>query len=100
MAVHVGLVGNRPCVGVGDDGHRPPTEVVNGGLLIGGLYRGGGFRRLRHERYGEACAAAYNPEANVLVPRRSLAEERTTPASKAAIVWLERVGDQAPGRVS
>src|SRR5690606_2223891 len=37
------------------------------------------------------CAAAYYPEANVLVPLESAAEESNTPASKAVIVRLEPV---------
>lgn len=35
------------------------------------------------------CAAAYFPEANVLVPLESAAEESNTPVSKAVIVRLE-----------
>ncbi|KQM81131.1 FdhF/YdeP family oxidoreductase [Agromyces sp. Leaf222] len=35
------------------------------------------------------CAAAYYPEANVLVPLESAAEESNTPVSKAVIVRLE-----------
>ncbi len=38
------------------------------------------------------CAAAYYPEANVLVPLASAAEESNTPVSKAVIVRLESVG--------
>ena len=34
------------------------------------------------------CAAAYFPEANVLVPLESAAEESNTPVSKAVIVRL------------
>lgn len=41
------------------------------------------------------CAAAYYPEANVLVPLASAAEESNTPASKAVIVRLEPVGARA-----
>ncbi|MET3141790.1 UNVERIFIED_ORG: formate dehydrogenase major subunit [Arthrobacter sp. UYEF10] len=37
------------------------------------------------------CAAAYYPEANVLVPLESVAEGSQTPASKAVIVRLEPV---------
>jgi len=37
------------------------------------------------------CAAAYYPEANVLVPLESVAEGSQTPASKAVIVKLEPV---------
>ncbi|MFJ5862585.1 FdhF/YdeP family oxidoreductase [Pseudarthrobacter sp. NPDC092439] len=38
------------------------------------------------------CAAAYYPEANVLVPLESVAEGSQTPVSKAVIVKLEPVG--------
>jgi len=37
------------------------------------------------------CAAAYYPEANVLVPLDSVAEGSQTPVSKAVIVRLEPV---------
>ncbi|MFO7690301.1 MAG: FdhF/YdeP family oxidoreductase [Cryobacterium sp.] len=36
------------------------------------------------------CAAAYYPEANVLVPLDSVAEQSNTPVSKAVLVRLER----------
>ncbi|MEO8529067.1 MAG: FdhF/YdeP family oxidoreductase [Pseudolysinimonas sp.] len=39
----------------------------------------------------KGCAAAYYPEANVLVPLASAAEESNTPVSKAVIVRLEPV---------
>jgi anaerobic selenocysteine-containing dehydrogenase len=35
------------------------------------------------------CVAAYFPEANVLVPLNSTAEESNTPASKSVIVRFE-----------
>ena len=37
------------------------------------------------------CAAAYFPEANVLIPLQSVARESNTPVSKAVIIRLERV---------
>ena len=37
------------------------------------------------------CAAAYFPEANVLVPLDSVAETSNTPTSKAIVVRLEPV---------
>jgi len=37
------------------------------------------------------CAAAYYPEANVLVPLKSAATGSNTPVSKAVIVRLEAV---------
>jgi anaerobic selenocysteine-containing dehydrogenase len=36
------------------------------------------------------CAAAYFPEANVLVPLESVAERSNTPASKSVPITLER----------
>ncbi|HWH97687.1 MAG TPA: FdhF/YdeP family oxidoreductase, partial [Pseudolysinimonas sp.] len=39
----------------------------------------------------KGCAAAYYPEANVLVPLTSAAEESNTPVSKAVIVRLEPI---------
>ena len=39
----------------------------------------------------KGCAAAYYPEANVLVPLDSVAEGSQTPVSKAVIVRLEPV---------
>ncbi|MET3935753.1 FdhF/YdeP family oxidoreductase [Arthrobacter sp. OAP107] len=49
------------------------------------------MRKLRVVSYPTAsgCAAAYYPEANVLVPLESVAEGSNTPASKAVIVRLE-----------
>jgi len=41
------------------------------------------------------CAAAYFPEANVLVPLDSTAEVSNTPTSKSVIIRLERAA--APG---
>jgi molybdopterin-dependent oxidoreductase alpha subunit len=42
------------------------------------------------------CAAAYFPEANVLVPLDSTAEGSQTPTSKQIIVRLERAADPPP----
>jgi formate dehydrogenase major subunit len=39
----------------------------------------------------KGCAAAYYPEANVLVPLSSASEESNTPVSKAVIVRLEPI---------
>ncbi|GAA2034789.1 FdhF/YdeP family oxidoreductase [Agromyces tropicus] len=54
-------------------------------------------RRLPNQRLvayptARGCAAAYYPEANVLVPLASAAEVSNTPVSKAVIVRLEAVG--------
>jgi molybdopterin-dependent oxidoreductase alpha subunit len=40
------------------------------------------------------CAATYFPEANVLVPVRSVAEKSNTPASKSVVISLSRAADQ------
>ncbi|MCY1376401.1 putative oxidoreductase [compost metagenome] len=49
------------------------------------------LRKFRVVSYPTArgCAAAYYPEANVLVPLESVAEGSNTPVSKAVIVRLE-----------
>jgi formate dehydrogenase major subunit len=44
----------------------------------------------------KGCAAAYFPEANVLVPLGSAAEGSNTPVSKAVIVRLVPVAVQVP----
>jgi len=54
-----------------------------------------GERRAPHFRVvayptAPGCAAAYFPEANVLVPLDSTAEESNTPTSKSVVVRLER----------
>ncbi|RFA10211.1 hypothetical protein B7R54_14085 [Subtercola boreus] len=43
----------------------------------------------------KGCAAAYFPEANVLIPLDSAALESNTPVSKAIVVRLEKVGAPA-----
>jgi molybdopterin-dependent oxidoreductase alpha subunit len=50
-------------------------------------------RRFRVVEYDvpRGCAAAYFPEANVLVAARSVAEKSNTPASKSIVVSVERV---------
>lgn len=49
------------------------------------------LRQLRLVSYPTArgCAAAYYPEANVLVPLDSTAEDSNTPASKSVVIRLE-----------
>jgi anaerobic selenocysteine-containing dehydrogenase len=42
------------------------------------------------------CAAAYFPEANVLVPLDSTADTSNTPTSKSVIIRLDRRGADAP----
>jgi hypothetical protein len=55
-------------------------------------------RKFRLVSYPTArgCAAAYYPEANVLVPLDHTAEGSNTPVSKAVIVRLEPSPDQTP----
>jgi molybdopterin-dependent oxidoreductase alpha subunit len=50
--------------------------------------RAPGFRIVAYPT-APGCAAAYFPEANVLVPLDSVAEESNTPASKSVIIRLE-----------
>jgi anaerobic selenocysteine-containing dehydrogenase len=38
----------------------------------------------------EGCAATYFPEANVLIPVRSVAEKSNTPTSKSVVISLKR----------
>lgn len=77
-----------------------PVDLAELGLEDGqhvdihGVYadnRGRVLRNYRIVSYPSArgCAAAYYPEANVLVPLDSVAEGSQTPASKAVIVRLE-----------
>lgn len=53
--------------------------------------RARGFRTVAYPT-PEGCAAAYFPEANVLVPLDSTAEVSNTPTSKSVVVRLERSG--------
>jgi molybdopterin-dependent oxidoreductase alpha subunit len=57
------------------------------------------LRQLRLVSYPSArgCAAAYYPEANVLVPLDSTAEQSNTPASKSVIIRLEPAAAPAYG---
>jgi molybdopterin-dependent oxidoreductase alpha subunit len=79
-----------------------PADLAELGLEDGqhvdihGVYSDGVDRVLRNYRVvsypsARGCAAAYYPEANVLVPLESVAEGSQTPASKAVIVRLEPV---------
>ncbi len=79
-----------------------PADLTDLGLSDGqhvdihGVYSDGVDRVLRNYRVvsypsARGCAAAYYPEANVLVPLESVAEGSQTPASKAVIVRLEPV---------
>jgi formate dehydrogenase major subunit len=84
-----------------------PEDLAELGLSDGqhvdihGVYRDNAERVLRNYRLvsyptARGCAAAYYPEANVLVPLESVAEGSQTPASKAVIVRLEPAGEPAP----
>ncbi|WP_411375673.1 FdhF/YdeP family oxidoreductase [Arthrobacter sp. MPF02] len=79
-----------------------PADLTELGLEDGqhvdihGVYSDGVDRVLRNYRVvsypsARGCAAAYYPEANVLVPLESVAEGSQTPASKAVVVRLEPV---------
>ncbi|MFB2596577.1 FdhF/YdeP family oxidoreductase [Herbiconiux sp. P17] len=54
-----------------------------------------GFRVVSYPT-ARGCAAAYFPEANVLVPLDSTAEGSNTPVSKAVVVRLEPAREPAP----
>ncbi|XAS68175.1 FdhF/YdeP family oxidoreductase [Micrococcaceae bacterium Sec5.7] len=77
-----------------------PEDLAELGLSDGqfvdvhGVYKDNAERVLRKLRVvsyptARGCAAAYYPEANVLVPLESVAEGSHTPVSKAVIVRLE-----------
>ncbi|MBP1234430.1 formate dehydrogenase major subunit [Arthrobacter sp. PvP102] len=77
-----------------------PEDIAELGLSDGqhvdihGVYEDNVKRVLRKFRVvsyptARGCAAAYYPEANVLVPLESVAEGSNTPVSKAVIVRLE-----------
>jgi formate dehydrogenase major subunit len=79
-----------------------PADLTELGLEDGqhvdiwGVYPDNAERVLRNYRVvsyptARGCAAAYYPEANVLVPLESVAEGSQTPVSKAVIVKLEPV---------
>jgi molybdopterin-dependent oxidoreductase alpha subunit len=83
-----------------------PQDLAELGLSDGqyvdihGVYKDNAERVLRNFRvvsYPTAvgCAAAYYPEANVLVPLDSVAEGSQTPVSKAVIVRLELTKERA-----
>lgn len=76
-----------------------PDDLAELGLADGqrvdvhSEWRGHADRVLHNQRIvayptARGCAAAYYPEANVLVPLESAAEESNTPVSKAVIVRL------------
>ena len=84
-----------------------PEDIAELGLADGqfvdiqGEYQDGVERVVRKFRVvsyptARGCAAAYYPEANVLVPLNHTAEGSHTPVSKAVIVRLEPSEDQTP----
>ena len=84
-----------------------PDDIAELGLADGmfvdirGEYKDGMERMVRKFRVvsyptARGCAAAYYPEANVLVPLNHTAEGSNTPVSKAVIVRLEPSEDQTP----
>jgi formate dehydrogenase major subunit len=84
-----------------------PQDLAELGLSDGqyvdvhGVYKDNAERVLRNFRVvsyptATGCAAAYYPEANVLVPLDSVAEGSQTPVSKAVIVRLEPAKEPAP----
>ena len=84
-----------------------PDDIAELGLADGqfvdirGVYDDGEERVVRKFRVvsyptARGCAAAYYPEANVLVPLNHTAEGSNTPVSKAVIVRFEPSLDQTP----
>ncbi|MFF2243586.1 FdhF/YdeP family oxidoreductase [Arthrobacter sp. NPDC058130] len=84
-----------------------PDDIAELGLADGqfvdirGVYDDGEERVVRKFRVvsyptARGCAAAYYPEANVLVPLNHTAEGSNTPVSKAVIVRFEPSRDQTP----
>jgi molybdopterin-dependent oxidoreductase alpha subunit len=88
-----------------------PTDLNELGLEDGqfvdvhGVHTDGQDRVLRQYRVvsyptAKGCAAAYYPEANVLVPLDLVAEGSKTPVSKAVLVRLELSATQEPSSPS
>jgi len=82
-----------------------PEDLAELGLKDGqrvdvhGVHDDGAQRVLRNYRVvsypsAKGCAAAYYPEANVLVPLDNVADGSNTPVSKAVIVRLEPAQEQ------
>jgi formate dehydrogenase major subunit len=83
-----------------------PEDLAELGLSDGqyvdvhGVYADGVDRVLRNFRLvsyptARGCAAAYYPEANVLVPLESVAEGSHTPVSKGVLIRLEPAAELA-----
>ncbi|TSE17370.1 FdhF/YdeP family oxidoreductase [Arthrobacter sp. KBS0703] len=84
-----------------------PEDLAELGLTDGqrvdvhGISDDGAERVLRNYRIvaypsAKGCAAAYYPEANVLVPLENVAHGSNTPVSKAVIVRLDPAREQEP----
>ncbi|MEN8585237.1 FdhF/YdeP family oxidoreductase [Burkholderia sp. RS01] len=84
-----------------------PEDVAELGLTDGqrvdvhGISEDGAERVLRNYRIvaypsAKGCAAAYYPEANVLVPLENVAHGSNTPVSKAVIVRLDPAREHEP----
>lgn len=94
-----GVTGSRKVVFVNvDDLHE---YGIHGGQLVDivsvfadGERRALGFRALAYPT-PRGCAAAYFPEANVLVPLDSTADISNTPASKSIVIRLEAADSNA-----
>jgi len=67
------------------------VDVIS--VFSDGERRAESFRAVQYP-ITRGCAAAYFPEANVLVPLDATAEISNTPASKSVVIRLERVGVQ------
>jgi anaerobic selenocysteine-containing dehydrogenase len=91
-----GIKGGRRVVFVNPDdlrerglGDGDIVDVI--GIAPDGERRAKAFRAVEYPT-PRGCAAAYFPEANVLVPLDSVAEVSNTPTSKSVVIRLERAG--------
>jgi molybdopterin-dependent oxidoreductase alpha subunit len=94
-----GIKGGRRVVFV--SGHDLRERHLRSGDLVDmisvwadGERRAKGFRAVEYPT-PRGCAAAYFPEANVLVPLDSTAAVSNTPTSKSVVIRLERSGEPA-----
>ncbi len=93
-----GVYGGRRVVFVHPDDAAERGLAANDLVDLVGRDGGAGARRARAFRLvpfpvARGCAAAYFPEANVLVPLESVAERSNTPASKSVPIRLERAAE-------
>jgi molybdopterin-dependent oxidoreductase alpha subunit len=94
-----GIKGGRRVVFVSGDDLRE-RHLRSGDLVdmisvwADGERRAKGFRAVEYPT-PRGCAAAYFPEANVLVPLDSTAAVSNTPTSKSVVIRLERSGEPA-----